>query len=185
MDLRGKGRVGRTGRVALMYIHHHVQKVSKSCSTLATWWTVARQAPLSMGFSRQEYWSGLPFPSSGDLPDPGIKPRSPALQADSLLTEPPGHSQEGICVYIQLRHFVSQQKLTLRFSSHLYSQISWWMCIDRLPSRPWSLCQRLQGPWYYFIFVLPHLGVPLTQELFLLTLSSFSINYQDFLSLYR
>ena len=46
----------------------------------ATSWTVAHQAPLSMKFSRQEYWSGLPFPSSGDLPDPGIKPKSPALQ---------------------------------------------------------------------------------------------------------
>ena len=56
----------------------------------ATPWTVARQAPLSMGFSKQEYWSGLPFPSPGDLPDPGIKPRSPALQADSLPSEPPG-----------------------------------------------------------------------------------------------
>ena len=53
-------------------------------------WTVARQAPLSMGLSRQEYWSGLPFPSPGDLPEPGIKPWSPALQADSLLMEPPG-----------------------------------------------------------------------------------------------
>ena len=50
-------------------------------------WTIARQAPLSMGFSRQEYWSDLLFPSPGDLPDPGIEPRSPALQADSLLTE--------------------------------------------------------------------------------------------------
>ena len=50
----------------------------------------AQQAPLSMGFSRQEYWSGLPFPSPGDFPDPGIKPRSPALQADSLPSEPPG-----------------------------------------------------------------------------------------------
>ena len=47
-------------------------------------WTVARQAALSMGFSRQEYCSGLPFPSPGDLPDPGIEPMSPALQADSL-----------------------------------------------------------------------------------------------------
>ena len=48
------------------------------------------QAPLSMGFSRQEYWNGLPFPSPRDLPDPGIKPRSPALQADALPSEPPG-----------------------------------------------------------------------------------------------
>ena len=55
-----------------------------------TLWTVARQAPLSMGFSRQEYWSGLPFPSPGDLPDPGIEPGSPTLQADSLPPEPAG-----------------------------------------------------------------------------------------------
>ena len=49
-----------------------------------TLWTVSRQAPLSLEFSRQEYWSGLPFPSPGDLPDPGTEPGSPALQADSL-----------------------------------------------------------------------------------------------------
>ena len=52
-------------------------------------WIGACQLPLSMGFSRQEYWSGLPLPSPGDLPSPGIKPRSPALQADSLLSELP------------------------------------------------------------------------------------------------
>ena len=52
----------------------------------ATPWTVAYQAPPSMGFSRQECWNGLPFLSPGDLPNPGIEPRSPALQADSLLT---------------------------------------------------------------------------------------------------
>ena len=51
---------------------------------------IAHQAPLSMEFSRQEYWSGLPFPSPGDLPNPGIKPRSPPLQADSSPSEPPG-----------------------------------------------------------------------------------------------
>ena len=55
----------------------------------ATPWTVAYKAPLSMEFSRQASWSGLPFPSPGDLPYPGIKPRSPALQADALLSEPP------------------------------------------------------------------------------------------------
>ena len=55
-------------------------------------WTVANQASPSMGFSRQEYQSGLPFPSPGDLPDPGIEPRPPALQADALLSEPPGKS---------------------------------------------------------------------------------------------
>ena len=56
----------------------------------ATPWTVAHQAPPSMGFSRQEYWSVLPFPSPGALPNPGIEPRSPALQADTLTSEPPG-----------------------------------------------------------------------------------------------
>ena len=63
-------------------------------------WTVAHQTPLSMGFSRQEHWSRLPFPSPGDLPNPGIKPRSLALQADSLLSEPPGklyHLNTKIC----------------------------------------------------------------------------------------
>ena len=56
----------------------------------ATPWTVAYQAPLSMAFSRQEYWSGLPFPSPGDLPTPRIEPEIPALQADALISEPPG-----------------------------------------------------------------------------------------------
>ena len=55
----------------------------------ATLWTVALQAPLSVGLSRQEYWSGLPCPPPRDLPDPGMDPGSPALQADSLLSEPP------------------------------------------------------------------------------------------------
>ena len=56
----------------------------------ATLWTVAHQAPPSMGFSRQEYWSGLPFPSPENLPNPGIKPRYPTLQADTLTSEPRG-----------------------------------------------------------------------------------------------
>ena len=57
-------------------------------------WTVAHQAPLSMAFFRQEYWSGLPFPSPGDLPDPEIEPGSSALQADFLPSEPPGNPKE-------------------------------------------------------------------------------------------
>ena len=61
--------------------------VAKLCPILVTPWTVAHQAPLPVGFSRQEYWSALPCPSPGDLPDPGIKPGSPALQADSLPSE--------------------------------------------------------------------------------------------------
>ena len=66
--------------------------VTQSCLILATPWivTVARQAPLSIGFSRQEHWNRLSFPFPGDLPDPGIKPRFPTFQAESLPSEPPG-----------------------------------------------------------------------------------------------
>ena len=64
--------------------------VAQSCQTLFDPMGVAHQAPLSMGLSTQEYWSGLPFPSLGYLPNPGIKPGSPALQMDSLLSESPG-----------------------------------------------------------------------------------------------
>ena len=71
--------------------------VFKYCPTVATPWTVACQPPLAIGFSRQEYWCGLPFPSPGDRPNPGIEPGSPALQVDSFLTElqgKPCHTEE-------------------------------------------------------------------------------------------
>ena len=67
-------------------------KLFSPVKLFATPWTVAYRAPLSMGFSRQAYWSGLPFPSPGNLPDPGINPGSSALQADALPSEPPGKS---------------------------------------------------------------------------------------------
>ena len=63
-------------------------KLLSRVQLFATPWTVAHQAPPSMGFSRQEYWSELPFPSPGDLPDPGIEHRSPVLQTDALTSEP-------------------------------------------------------------------------------------------------
>ena len=69
-------------------------EVAQSCPTVCDPWTVAHQAPPSMGFSRQEYWCGLPFPSPGDLPNPGIKPRSPTLQADTLTSAPPGKPKD-------------------------------------------------------------------------------------------
>ena len=70
-------------------------EVAQSCLTLCDPWTVAHQAPPPMGFSRQEYWSGLPFPSPGDLPDdPGIEPRSPTLQADALTPAPPVNAMQ-------------------------------------------------------------------------------------------
>ena len=67
-------------------------KLLSRVQLFATAWTVAHQAPPSMGFSRQEYWSGVPFPSPEDLPNPGIKPGSPALQADTLPSELSGNS---------------------------------------------------------------------------------------------
>ena len=79
---------------------------SLSCVRLfGTPWTVAYQASLSIEFSRQEYWSGLSFPSPGDLPDPGIKPGYPALQTDSLPPEPPGN-QLYIYIYYSFLDFL-------------------------------------------------------------------------------
>ena len=87
----------RQRKTNMLWYHLHVEsKVKvKSLSRVrlfATPWTVAYQDSPSMGFSRQEYWSGLLFPSPGDIPDPGIEPGSPALWADALLSEPPGKS---------------------------------------------------------------------------------------------
>ena len=79
-----------------------------------TLWTVARQVPLSVGFSRQEYWSGLPFPSPGDLPNPGIEAGSPALQADSLLPEPRGKT----IFYIHRVEFFVTSCIRLKFVPH-------------------------------------------------------------------
>ena len=79
-------------KAILANVGGHVKMKVKSLSCVLLFripWTVALQAPPSMEFFRQEYWSGLPFPSPGDLPDPGIKPGSPALQADALPSEPP------------------------------------------------------------------------------------------------
>ena len=85
--LHGPGLLFGHSILTMVLISVVVVLVVKSCPTLVTSWTVAYQAPLSMGFPRQAYWSGLLFPSPVDLPNPEIKPRSPTLQADSLPTE--------------------------------------------------------------------------------------------------
>ena len=88
-----------------MYVHvvlcisEWVSEVAQSCPTLCDPWTVAHQAPPSMGLSRQEYWSGLPFPSPGDLPNPGIEPRSPVLEADALTSVHSLVLMSGILLY--------------------------------------------------------------------------------------
>ena len=92
-----------------MWLIHNLLRI-----TLATPWTIACQSPLPMEFSRQECWNGLPFPSPRNLPSPGIELWSPALQADSLLPEPPGKPEDNTCLYSNqyeinknqaLRHF--------------------------------------------------------------------------------
>ena len=92
---------------------------SISCFRLfATPWAVAYQGPPSMGFSRQEYWSGLSFPSPGDLPDPGMEPRSPALQTDTLLSEPLGKP----LLHIKLRIKTSLQIIFIFHDTCIFSK---------------------------------------------------------------
>ena len=87
---------------------HDMCRVAQSCLTLCNPWTVARQVPLSMGLSRQECWSGLPLPTPGDLPDPGIDPthhESPALAGGFFTTAPPGKALgEGCCIFYTHMH---------------------------------------------------------------------------------
>ena len=93
---------------------------SLSCVQLfATPWIVAHQAPPSMGFSRQEYWSGLPFPSPEDLPNPGIEPGSPALQAETLPSEPPGKST--ITTKVQQIVIVSRKPLFSYLTMYIFT----------------------------------------------------------------
>ena len=73
----------------MIYVTIFFFKLLSCVRLFVTPWTVAHQAPPSMGFSRQEHWSGVPLPSPGDLPDPRIEPRSPTFQADALTSEPP------------------------------------------------------------------------------------------------
>ena len=89
----------------------HVVQLLSRVQPFATPWTLAHQAPLSMGFPRQEYWSGLLFSSSRDLPNPGIEPGSPALLADSLLSEPPGKALSSSSCHLITSH-VSHPKGT-------------------------------------------------------------------------
>ena len=107
-------------------------KVAQSC-LFATPWTVAHQAPLSMEFSRQEYCSGLPFPSPGDLSNPGIKPGSPALQADSVPSEPPGKP-----------HFVSPLLKSLQ-NSFPFPFRGCKIPLTSLPARLSLLCSATQA----------------------------------------
>ena len=83
----------------MKYMGYEKAKLFSRVQLFVTPWTVAYQAPPSMGSSRQEYWSGLPFPSPGDLSDPGIETGSPALQADTFPFEPPRKSIWNILIH--------------------------------------------------------------------------------------
>ena len=93
-------------------IYHKVKSLSP-VRLFATPLTVAYQAPPSIGFSRQEYWSGLPFPFPGDLPNPGIEPGSPTLEADALTSEPPGKPLRMACIQMGRYKIFSTVVLTL------------------------------------------------------------------------
>ena len=126
--------------------HEWVSEWVKSLSRVrlfATPWTVAHQAPPSMEFSKQEYWSGLPFPSPGDLPDPGIKPASPALQADALSPEPPG--KPDVCMMgkrTRSKKLHSHRRFTVR-------RVPWAPCVCETSLCVWWTVQS--GP--------PHAGL--------------------------
>ena len=93
--------------------------VLQSCSTLCNYSCLA---PLSIGFSRQEYWSGLPFPSPGHLPNPGIEPNSPTLQADSSLSGPPGKSRAILATQQKAKGFIRD---SLEAQPRLKAQPRW------------------------------------------------------------
>ena len=96
-------------------------------SDSASPWTAAPQAPLSMEFSRQEYWIGLPFHSLGNLPDPGVNPGSPILQADTLPSEPPGKT-------VSMKTLVQKDTCTPMFTAALFTVAMTWKK-PKCPSR--------------------------------------------------
>ena len=131
-----RSRVKKTGtslvvqqlRICLPMQRSEVKSLSR-VQLFVTPWTVAYQAPLSMEFSRQEYWSGLPFPSPGDLPDPGIEPRSPALQADALLSEPPGKPHLTILLLTKLHPLFICHQFHLKPHPGHYTAFSHHACL--------------------------------------------------------
>ena len=121
----------------------------------ATPWTVAYQASPSMGCSRQEYWCGLPFPSLGDIPNPGIEPQSPAFQADALTSESSGKPSTWMQSQKQQNDLCSFPRQTIQYHSNpslflnQYCWRSWsWMVLGR-PTRPFRTNTQRGCPFYY------------------------------------
>ena len=120
-----------------------------SCVWLfVTPWTIARQAPLSMGFSRQKYWSGLPFPSPGDLPDPGIKHASPPLIGGFFTTEPPGKPRGILKWSANLHRAEGSRKLIYTQSLAVWGRLSSFLhFLVVFLSREFGLCFPLRRIW--------------------------------------
>ena len=123
-------------------------------SDSTTLWTVACQAPLSMGLIRQGYWTGLPCPPPGDLPNPGVKPRSPTLQADSLPIEPPGKPRNtGVSSLSLLQGIFPTQESTqgLLHCRRILYQLSYWgsHLLSKFSILKWQTISKISGPLLY------------------------------------
>ena len=118
-----------------------------------------RRTPLFVEFSGQEYWSGLPFPSPGDLPVPGIEPRSPALQADSLLSEPPGKpssaTKEAIMQQVEKAHSLQRRPRAAKKKSMYYTHTHTHTHTCKGFNACLSIPIHYQKPWFYAVkFIL-------------------------------
>ena len=137
-------------------------------NSFVTPWTVACLVSLSMGFSRQEYWSGVPFPSPRDLLNPGIEPRSPALQAGALTSEPPGkHSIWDECNYVVFVHSLALSFFGIRKKTYIFQSfghcwvfhVCWHIEYSACTASSFSIWNNSTGisssPLSLFIVMLP------------------------------
>ena len=143
-------------------------------------WIVACQASLSMGFPRQEYWSGLSFPSLGDLPHPGIKPWSPALQADSLSSEPPRKPQMPWSAQMLDKLIVIEDRPTLLLCDLSFKYFHYFVAMSHglrdlsTPTRDWT---SGSWQWKYRVLIIGLLGNSLKYLHFLTILLYFSTTF--------
>ena len=124
-------------------------KLLSRVQLFVTPWPVGHQAPLSRGSSRQEYWSGLPFPSPGDLPNPGVKTRSPVLQADSLPSEAPRDGHREVIKIILAPSFLRWDKINESDSCSVMSTLCNSMECSPRGSSVYGILQARKLEWSY------------------------------------